>query len=79
MQAHEHEGDARRIHAVVWVDRPGQRAILLGQGDETMKTIATEARKSMVRLFGGRVHLEVWVRVKKGWADDDATLAKLGF
>ncbi len=44
-----------------------------------MKTIATEARKSMVRLFGGSVHLEVWVRVKKGWADDDATLAKLGF
>ena len=79
IESFEHEGDARRIHAVVWVDRPGQRAILLGQGGETMKTIATEARKSMVRLFGGSVHLEVWVRVKKGWADDDATLAKLGF
>jgi GTP-binding protein Era len=79
IESFEHEGDARRIHAVVWVDKPGQRAILLGQGGETMKAIATEARKSMVRLFGGRVHLEVWVRVKKGWADDDASLARLGY
>jgi len=79
IESFEHEGDERLIHAVVWVDKPGQRAILLGQGGATMKTIATEARKSMLRLFGGRVHLEVWVRVKKGWADDDAALAKLGF
>ena len=79
IESFEHEGDARLIHAVVWVDKPGQRAILLGQGGETMKTIATEARKSMLRLFGGRVHLEVWVRVKKGWADDDASLARLGY
>jgi len=79
IEAFEHEGDARRINAVVWVDKPGQRAILLGRGGETMKAIATEARKSMMRLFGGRVHLEVWVRVKKGWADDDASLARLGY
>jgi len=79
IESFEHEGDARRIHAVVWVDKPGQRAILLGRGGETMKAIATEARKSMLRLFGGRVHLEVWVRVKKGWADDDASLARLGY
>ena len=79
IESFEHEGDARRIHAVVWVDKPGQRAILLGRGGESMKAIATEARKSMLRLFGGRVHLEVWVRVKKGWADDDASLARLGY
>ncbi len=79
IEAFEHEGDARRINAVVWVDKPGQRAILLGRGGETMKAIATEARKSILRLFGGRVHLEVWVRVKKGWADDDASLARLGY
>lgn len=79
IESFEHEGEGRRIRAVVWVDRPGQRAILLGQGGETMKAIATEARKSMLRMFGGRVHLEVWVRVKKGWAEDDATLAQLGY
>lgn len=79
IESFEHEGEDRRIHAVVWVDKAGQRAILLGEGGATMKAIATEARKSMVRLFGGRVYLEVWVRVKKGWASDDATLARLGY
>ncbi|MFO1282125.1 MAG: GTPase Era [Burkholderiales bacterium] len=79
IESFEHRGAERRIGAVVWVDKPGQRAILLGQGGETMKAIASEARRSMLRLFGGRVHLEVWVRVKKGWADDDASLARLGY
>jgi GTP-binding protein Era len=79
IESFEHEGEERKIHAVVWVDKAGQRAILLGEGGATMKAIATEARKSMVRLFGGRVYLEVWVRVKKGWASDDATLARLGY
>ena len=74
-----HEGDLRRIGAVVWVDKAGQRAILLGEGGATMKAIASTARQAMIKLFGGRVHLEVWVRVKKGWADDDATLARLGY
>jgi GTP-binding protein Era len=79
IESFEHEGDARRIGAVVWVDKPGQRAILLGEGGATMKAIATAARKSMIGLFGGRVHLDVWVRVKRGWARDDATLARLGY
>ena len=79
IESFEHEGDARRIGVVVWVDKPGQRAILLGEGGATMKAIASEARQAMLKLFGGRIHLEVWVRVKKGWADDDATLARLGY
>jgi GTP-binding protein Era len=79
IESFEHEGDARRIGVVVWVARPGQRAILLGEGGATMKAIASEARQAMLKLFGGRIHLEVWVRVKKGWADDDATLARLGY
>lgn len=79
IESFEHEGDARRIGVVVWVDKPGQRAILLGEGGATMKAIASQARQAMLKLFGGRVHLDVWVRVKKGWADDDATLARLGY
>ena len=79
IESFEHEGDARRIGVVVWVAKPGQRAILLGEGGATMKAIASEARQVMLKLFGGRIHLEVWVRVKKGWADDDATLARLGY
>jgi GTP-binding protein Era len=72
------DGTLRRIHATVYVDRPGQRAILLGEGGAKMKAIATQARGDMERLFGGKVFLEVWVLVKRGWADTDASLARFG-
>ena len=73
------EGSLRRIHATVYVDKPGQRALLLGEGGARMKAIATQARAEMERLFGGKVYLEVWVRVKRGWADTDASLARFGY
>jgi len=73
------EDDIRRIHASVIVDRENQKAILLGAGGAKMKEIATAARADMERLFGGKVFLEVWVRVKKGWADDDALLKRFGY
>lgn len=75
----EVEGTLRRIHATVYVEKASQRAILLGEGGARMKTIATQARADMERLFGGRVFLEVWVRVKRGWADTDASLTRLGY
>jgi GTPase len=74
-----HEGDLRRIHATVYVDKTTQRAILLGEGGSRMKSIATQARHDMEALFGGKVFLEVWVRVKRGWADSDAMLSRLGY
>jgi len=75
----EHEGALRRIHATIYVDRENQRAILLGAGGAQMKAIASAARVDMERLFGGQVFLEVWVRVKGGWADDEAQLTRLGY
>jgi len=75
----EQEGRLRRIHATVLVDRATQRAILLGEGGSRMKAIATDARKDLERLFDGPVFLEVWVRVKRGWANDDASLTRLGY
>lgn len=75
----EQEGALRRIYAAVLVDKPGQKAILLGEKGERMKRIATEARLDMEKLFGGKIYLEVWVRVKSGWADDARTLKRLGF
>jgi len=74
-----HDGDIRRIHATVYVDRDNQRAILLGAGGEQMKAIASAARADMERVFGGAVFLAVQVRVRRGWADDDALLARLGY
>ena len=73
------EGDLRRIHATIYVDRDNQRAILLGAGGAQMKAIASAARTDMERMFGGRVFLEVQVRVKRGWADDEALLTRFGY
>lgn len=75
----QHEGALRRIHATVYVDKASQRAIVLGEGGARMKEIATAARRDMERLFGGKVFLEVWVRVKPDWANDERMLARLGY
>lgn len=76
---YEQEGRLSRIFATVIVDKPSQKPILLGKGGATIKRIASEARQDMERLFGGTVYLEVWVRVKSGWADDEASLRRMGF
>ena len=75
----EQEGNLRRIHATIYVDRDSQKAILLGSGGLQMKEIATKARADMERLFGGTVFLEIWVRVKRGWADDESQLTRFGY
>ena len=75
----EQEGELRRIHAAVIVDRAGHRAIVIGKAGERMKRISTDARKEMETLFGGKVWLETWVKVKGGWADDERALKSLGY
>ncbi len=79
IEGFEHEGNLRRIRAEVLVDKSTQRAILIGEGGARMKAIASQARGDMETLFGGRVYLDVWVRVKSGWSDSDAMLARLGY
>ena len=75
----ETEGRLRRIFAAVIVDKPGHKAIVIGKKGERLKRISTEARKAMEDLFDGRVYLEVWVKVKSGWADDERALKSLGY
>jgi len=75
----EQEGDLRRIHAAVIVDKAGHRAIVIGKAGERLKRISTDARKEMETLFGGKVWLETWVKVKGGWADDERALKSLGY
>lgn len=75
----ETEGDLRRIYAAIVVDREGHKPIVIGKGGETLKRIASEARKDMERLLGGKVYLEVWVKIKSGWADDERLLKSLGY
>ena len=79
IEAFEQEGDLRRIRATVFVDKASQRAILLGREGARMKAIASQARADMESLFGGTVYLDVWVRVKSGWSNDEAMLTRLGY
>jgi GTP-binding protein Era len=73
------EGRLRRISATIYVDRDSHKAILIGEKGATLKRIGTEARHAMEALFGGKVHLELWVKVKGGWADNEAALRQLGY
>ena len=61
------------------VDKESQKPMLIGKGGAKLKQISTEARMDMEKLFGGKVWLETWVKVKGGWADDDRALKSLGF
>lgn len=72
-------GNLRRIFAAIIVDREGQKPILIGSKGEKLKEIGTQARKDMEKLFDGKVYLEVWVKVKGGWADDERALKSLGY
>jgi len=73
------EGRLRRIEASVWVERESQKPIVVGAGGEKLKRISMDARKDMERLFGGRVWLGVWVKVKRGWTGDARLLKQLGY
>jgi GTP-binding protein Era len=72
------EGGLRRIEATVLVDKEGHKPIVIGAGGAMLKLIATRARRDMERLFGGKVFLQVWVKVRRGWAESEGTLKRLG-
>ncbi|WP_319238576.1 GTPase Era [uncultured Propionivibrio sp.] len=75
----ELEGELRRINAAIVVDRESHKGIVIGKGGATLKRIATEARQDMERLFDGKVFLEIFVKVKSGWTDDERLLRSLGY
>ncbi len=75
----ELDGALRRISAAIVVDRAAHKGIVIGKGGETLKRIASEARQDMERLFDGKVFLEVFVKVKSGWSDDERLLKSLGY
>ena len=75
----EEQGGMRRIHATIVVGKEGHKAIIIGSGGSKLKQIATAARLDMETLFGGKVYLEVWVKVRSGWTDDEAALRRMGY
>jgi GTPase len=73
------EGRLRRIEATILVERESQKPIVLGPGGERLKRMASAARKDMEKLFGGKVYLGTWVKVRKAWTDDARVLRQLGY
>ncbi|HEU4773657.1 MAG TPA: GTPase Era [Lysobacter sp.] len=73
------DGPLLRIGAVIWVERDGQKAIVIGKGGERLREIGTRARIQMEQLFAAKVFLETWVRVREGWSDDESALRAFGY
>jgi GTP-binding protein Era len=73
------EGDLRRVFAAILVERDSHKAMVIGQKGAKLKDISTQARLDMEKLFGGPVYLEIWVKVKSGWADNEAGLRAYGY
>jgi GTP-binding protein Era len=75
----EQEGDLRRVFAAILVERDTHKSMVIGNKGARLKDISTQARLDMEKLFGGPVYLEIWVKVKSGWADNEAGLRAYGY
>ena len=73
------EGNLRRVFAAILVERDTHKSMVIGNKGARLKDISTQARLDMERLFGGPVYLEIWVKVKSGWADNEAGLRAYGY
>jgi len=75
----EEEGNLRRISAAIVVEREAHKGMIIGEGGERLKRIGSEARQELERLMDAKVFLEIWVKVRSGWADDEAHLRSYGY
>jgi GTPase len=75
---HNEEGQ-RVIHALIWLERESQKSIVIGKEGRVLKQAGSEARQELRELLGERVHLELWVKVREHWADNERELQRLGF
>ncbi len=73
------ENDMVKIHAVIYVESKGQKAIIIGRKGERLKSIGTSARKSIESLIDSKVYLNLWVKIREGWSNDERALRSLGY
>jgi len=73
------QNNVLHIDALIWVERDAQKAIVIGKEGELLKRIGTQARRDMEKIFGNKVFLQLWVKVRKKWADDEKALRSLGY
>ena len=76
---YEEEGNLRRISATIVVEREAHKGMIIGEGGERLKRIGSEARQELERLLEAKVFLELWVKVRSGWADDERHLRSYGY
>lgn len=67
------------ITALIWLERPGQKAIVIGEGGQQLKQIGKQARIAMEKLFEQKIFLQLWVKVKSGWSDNERILKSFGY
>ena len=73
------ENGVTEIAAIIWVERPNHKGIVIGKGGRLLKKVGEQARKDLEQLLGCRVFLQLWVKVKEGWSDDERILRSLGY
>ncbi len=79
IESWEFQDDQLSIAATIWLDRDSQKPILIGKSGARLKKIGTSARKDLIKLVGGRVHLQLWAKTRKNWSDDARLLKSLGY
>jgi GTP-binding protein Era len=79
IERYREEGRLLRIHAVIWVERDGQKAIVIGAGGAQMRAIGQSARLAMEQLLDRKVYLQLWCKVRENWSDDEAQLKRFGY
>lgn len=79
IEAFQADTDVLRIGAVIWVERSSQKGIVIGRQGRVLKAVGSEARKDMEALFERKIFLELWVKVKEGWSNDEQALQRLGY
>ncbi len=79
IEAYETEHDLVTIHALIWVARPGQKAIVIGKGGHGLKKVGQQARQDLEKILEQKVLLKLWVKVKEGWSADERALRSLGY
>jgi GTP-binding protein Era len=73
------EEGQRVVHALIWLERESQKSIVIGKEGRVLKQAGSDARQELRQLLGERVHLELWVKVREHWADNERELQRLGF
>ena len=73
------EGALLKVEAIIWVERDGQKKIVIGEDGVMLKRVGSAARRELEALYGGRIYLRLWVKVKENWTDDPTALRRFGY